>query len=91
MRQAELRGNREVVLETVRILCEAVADKKKQQDVIRSRAYRERRKTIDLTVQTEAAANILMLSAPAPHPPAAVPEPAPEPADDDLILPPVNN
>ena len=45
---------------------------------------------IDLAVQTEAAANILMLSEPTPHPPAAAPEPAPEPSDssdDDIVLP----
>jgi hypothetical protein len=44
----------------------------------------------DLTVQTEAAANILMLSAPTPHPPAAAPESAPEPSDgsdDDIVVP----
>jgi hypothetical protein len=68
----------------------AAAEKKRQQGIMRNRLFRERQKMIDLTVQTEAAANILMLSEPTPHPPAAAPEPAPEPSDssdDDIVLP----
>jgi hypothetical protein len=46
---------------------------------MRNRLYVQRAAK-DLTIQTEATANILMLSPPAPHPPAAVSEPTREPA-----------
>ena len=67
----------------------AAAEKRRHQNMINNRNFRERHKMIDLTVQTEAAANILMLSTPTPHPPAAAPEPEPsdDGSDDDIIVP----